>query len=405
MIQRIVIIGAGQAGASAAFKLRALGYEGELTLVGEEDTLPYQRPPLSKKYLTGAVEAARLHLKPEAVYRDKAIALQLGCRVTAIDAKTSRVTLDDTQALEYDRLILATGATPNELPASLGGGLDNVYSFRTLAHAAALQSDFCAGRKLLVVGGGYIGLEIAAVAVQCNLNVEIVEKAPRILQRVASQETADHFRALHQSHGVVIHENAGLASIRSNKNRITGVTLDNGHEIEADVLVAGIGIRPNSALAEMAGLTVDDGIVVDAFGQTSDPAIFAAGDCTRFPYGERVIRLESVQNAIEQAEHVAGHILGDDRPYQPVPWFWSDQYQTKLQIAGLNHGFDHVIRRPGARTGESIWYYRDTEFLAVDAIDDPKAFMLGKQWLKQGVQPDRTRLDDPAVDLKTLAIR
>ena len=400
---RIIVIGAGQAGAACAAKLRALGHEGSLTLIGEETAPPYQRPPLSKKYLLGEMSRERLYLKPESFYAEAGIELRLGVPVTAIDRTEAVVMLDD-ERLPYDRLVLATGAVPRRLPARTGGDLDGVFSVRTVSDVDAMAPEFEAGRRLLIVGGGYIGLEAAAVATSRGLEVTLIEQAPRILQRVAAPETSNFFRVLHASKGVKLREEIGLSTLLGENGRITGAKLSDGEEIGLDFAIVGIGVDPATGLAESADLLLDNGIAVDSHGRTNDPRIYAAGDCASFPFRSGRVRLESVQNAIDQAEHVAAAILGETTPYAPVPWFWSDQYECRLQIAGLNSGYDRVVLRPGHRAGgQSVWYFARTTLLAVDAMNDPRAYMQGKRWLEAGISPDAERLGTASTDLKALA--
>mgnify|MGYP001163047500 CR=1 FL=1 len=396
----IVVVGAGQAGASLVAKLRALGYAGPLTLIGDEALPPYQRPPLSKKYLLGELPKERLFLRPEAFYAEQGITLRLGKPVTAIDTQARQLVLGD-EALVYDQLVLTTGAEPRCLPKAISGGLKGVYSVRRLADIDAMAPEFSAGRRVLIVGGGYIGLEAAAVARQRGLEVTLIEAAPRILQRVAASETADYIRDLHGAQGVHIRESCGLKRLLGAAGRVHGALLADGQEIAVDFVIVGIGVTPASALAEAAGLRLENGIATDALGRTSDPYVWAAGDCASFPWARGRIRLESVQNAIDQAECVAANMLGADKAYAPLPWFWSDQYDLKLQIAGLNTGYDRVVIRQtkGAR---SHWYYDGARFLAVDAMNDPRAFMLGKRLLEAGRAPDPAHVADPACDLKTL---
>jgi 3-phenylpropionate/trans-cinnamate dioxygenase ferredoxin reductase component len=395
----IVVIGAGQAGASLVARLRTQGYDGPLTLIGAESVPPYQRPPLTKKYLAGEMGLDRLLLRPATFYADHDIALRLGAPVAQIDTAARQVHLGG-GVLPYDQLALTTGSTPRRLPAAIGGNLAGVYVARDLADADAMMPEFEAGRRVLVVGGGYIGLEAAAVAASRGLQVTVVEMAPRILQRVACTETSDWFRALHRSNGVTIIEGTGLDRLLGD-GRVTGARLTDGREIAVDFVIVGIGIAPVTSLAEGAELVLDNGIAVDAQGRTSDPAIWAAGDCASFPWRGGRLRLESVQNAIDQAECVADNMLGAGRDYAPVPWFWSDQYDVKLQIAGLNQGYDRVVVRDGGTT-RSHWYFARETFLAVDAMNDPRAYMVGKRLLEmgRGISPDVAA--DASADLKPL---
>lgn len=400
---RIVVVGAGQAGAALAARLRALGHAGPLTLIGAEPDPPYQRPPLSKAYLKGQTARERLQLRPPSFYAAEGIELVTGAAVVAIDRAGRDVALADGRRRPWDLLALTTGATPRRLPAAIGGALDGVLVMRGLADADALAARLAPGARALVVGGGYIGLEAAAALAGAGVSVTLVEAAERILARVAAPATADYFRALHRRHGVDLRESAGLARLVGSDGRVTGAVLADGAEIAVDFVLVGIGVAPETALAEAAGLAVDDGIVVDAAGRTSDPAIFAAGDCARFPHGDVTTRLESVPHAIDHAEAVAEAMLGRDVAYAARPWFWSDQYDVKLQIAGLNAGWERTVTRPGARPGsQSVWYFAGARLLAVDAMNDPRAYMTAKRWIEAGVSPDAAAVADPAVDLRTL---
>ncbi|MGB8812689.1 MAG: FAD-dependent oxidoreductase [Paracoccaceae bacterium] len=396
----IVVIGAGQAGASLVAKLRSAGHAGEITLIGAETAPPYQRPPLSKAYLMGEMEEERLYLRSAEFYADNNITLRLGTPVTAIDAAAKTVTVAG-ETIAYDQLALTTGSIPRRLPAAVGGDLQGIYTVRSLADADAMRPEFTAGRRLVIIGGGYIGLEAAAVAAKLGLDVTVVEMAPRILQRVAAPETSDYFRALHTAHGVKILESTGLDRLLGDTH-VTSARLSNGVEIPADFVIAGVGIVPATALAELAGVTLENGIRTDEHGRTSDPAIWAAGDCASFPWQGGRLRLESVQNAIDQAELVAENMLGAGLTYRPMPWFWSDQYDTKLQIAGLNTGYDTIVTRGPEGESVSFWYFKGDQLLAVDAMNDPRAYMVGKRLLEMGRSVDKSAIRDPATALKSL---
>ncbi len=399
-MQRIVVVGAGQAGAALVAKLRALGHEGPVTLIGEEPVPPYQRPPLSKQYLMGEMELPRLFLRPESFYAEHDIELRTNTKVSAID-RAARTVRAGGEEISYDALALTTGSVPRHLPAALGGNLDGVHLVRTLADVDAMAPSFRQGARVLVIGGGYIGLEAAAVAAKLGLEVTLVEMAERILQRVACKETSDFFRDLHTAHGVDIREGVGLICLNGD-GAVSGATLSDGTELDADFVVVGIGIAPAIGLAKDAGLETENGIRTDAQGRTSDPSIWAAGDCASLPYKGRRIRLESVQNAIDQAECVAANILGANVDYVPVPWFWSDQYDIKLQIAGLNHGYDRVVTRGGHDGTISFWYYAGDTLLAVDAMNDARAYMVGKRLIEMGKSPASDVIADPATELKPL---
>ena len=399
----IVVVGGGQAGASLVAKLRALGYDGALTLICAEPVPPYQRPPLSKKYLLGEMEVERLYLRPESFYADEDITLLTGDPVTVIDPAARTVTLGSGTVLDYDQLALTTGSMPRALPPAIGGDLAGVHVVRTLADIDAMAPLVTEGARALIVGGGYIGLEAAAVVRQRGMEVTLIEMAPRILQRVAAEATSDYFRALHEAHGVRILEATGLERLTGEGGAVKRARLSDGTEVAVDLVIAGIGILPDTRLAEAAGLAIDNGIAVDAEGRSSDPAIWAAGDCASFPFRGARMRLESVQNAIDQAECVAANMLGAGLAYDPHPWFWSDQYDVKLQIAGLGAGHDRVAIRPGDRDGAvSHWYYAGDRLLAVDAMNDPRAYMVGKRLIEGGKSPDPETVADPGTDLKTL---
>ena len=399
-MSHVIVIGAGQAGASVAAKLRGLGHGGAITVIGDEAAPPYQRPPLSKAYLLGEMAAERLWLRGPEFYAEHGITLRLGQAVTAIDPAAQTVRLAD-EVLAYDALVLTTGSTPRRLPAAVGGDLAGVYTVRTLADVDAMKAEFRAGRRLVIVGGGYIGLEAAAVAAKLGLAVTVLEMAPRILQRVACPETSDYFRTLHQAHGVKIMESTGLQRLLGD-SRVTGARLADGSEIAADFVIVGVGILPGTALAEAAGLMIENGIRTDAMGRTSDPRIWAAGDCASFPWQGGRLRLESVGNAIDMAEAVAENIMGAGKPYVAQPWFWSDQYDCKLQIAGLNTGYDRIVTRGPEGGAVSFWYYKGDTLLAVDAMNDPRAYMVGKRLIEMERSPDPVVIADTATVLKAL---
>ena len=398
----IVVIGAGQAGSSLVAKLRTEGFDGEITLIGAEPVPPYQRPPLSKAYLLGDMAEERLYLRPMAYYAEHNITLRLNIRAVGVDAGAQIVSLSDGTALNYDHLALTTGSHPRTLPAAVGGMLDGVFTVRDLNDADTMAPQFIAGKKVLIIGGGYIGLEAAAVASKLGLEVTLVEMADRILQRVAAPQTSDYFRDLHTAHGVDIREHVGLDQLLGD-TRVTGAKLTDGSVLETDFAIVGVGIMPATILAESADIDVDNGITTNVFSQTSDPHIWAAGDCASSIFKGGRIRLESVGNAIDQAEIVAKNMLGADLEYTPKPWFWSDQYDCKLQIAGLNTGYTDVYVRKGDAAGvQSNWYYKGDELLAVDAMNDPRNYMVGKRLIEAGKSPSPAAIIDPNTDMKGL---
>lgn len=398
-MERIVIVGAGQAGSQLAATLRVEGFEGAITMIGAEPCAPYQRPPLSKTYLLGELARERLHLRPPRFYEENRIELRLGAAAEAISTADRTVTAGG-EVIHWDALALCTGAAASVLPESCTAGLDGVHVLRDAADADALAPEIGEGRRLLVVGGGYIGLEVAAVAVKRGMAVTIVEMRHRILNRVAAEETSDWFRALHRSNGVEVTEGVGLDTLLG-EGRATAARLTDGREIPVDVVVAGVGARPATGLAEAAGIACDDGIVVDARGRTSAEGVWAAGDCASLPSSDGGrLRLESVQNAIDGSEAVARAMLGSQEPYVPRPWFWSDQYDVKLQIAGVSERHDRVaVRSAGA--GRSHWYYDGGRLVAVDAMNAPRDYMVGKRLIEAGRSPEPGAVEE-AADLKAL---
>jgi 3-phenylpropionate/trans-cinnamate dioxygenase ferredoxin reductase subunit len=405
MSNGVVIVGGGQAAVALIAKLRSQDPSRRITLIGSEPDLPYQRPPLSKKYLTGEINKDRLSLRPREWFNDQGIVLHLGKPATTIDRAARQVALAGGDTVAYDDLVLCTGSKPRRLPARIGGDLDGVYTLRSVADVDDMRSEFKPGQRVLIVGGGYIGLEAAAVAAKTGLTVTLLEVSPRILQRVAAEATADYFRSLHLQQGVDVREGTGLVRLCGSE-RVESAVLSDGTQLPVDFALVGIGVSPADSLAAQAGLTVDNGIAVDEHCRTSDPHIFAAGDCASFPYKGRRVRLESVQNAIDQGEAAAGALARRAEPYCPKPWFWSDQYETKLQIAGLNTGYDQTIVRPGKRAGaQSVWYFRESSLLAVDAINDPASYMVGRKLIEAGIHPERSAVADPGFPLNSVLQR
>lgn len=404
MVSPIVIIGAGQAAASFVTRHTALGSTQPLLLIGEEPHPPYQRPPLSKKYLLGELERDRLLIRPLDWYTEQGVETRFNTRVTEIRPAARQIAVAAGDIIDYDRLIICTGSSARNLPAEIGGGLDAVFTLRSIADIDRLSPEFRAGRRLLIVGGGYIGLEAAAAGRQLGLEVTVIEMAERIMQRVAARETSDYFRQLHSSHGVEIMEGAEMVRLVESGGRACGAELASGEIIDADLVLIGIGGSPNIELAQAANLECDTGIRVDGACRSSDPNIFAAGDCTSFERNGRQIRLESVQNAADQGDLVARVIAGEDVSYSALPWFWSDQYDCKLQIAGLNIGYDQCVVRPGDKDQkQSIWYYSGDRLLAVDAINDPKAYAFGRKMIESGENPSKESVASPDSDLRAIA--
>jgi 3-phenylpropionate/trans-cinnamate dioxygenase ferredoxin reductase subunit len=401
-MQRIVIIGGGQAGAQAAATLRAEGYAGALTLVGEEPFPPYQRPPLSKAYLAGDFARERLFLKPDSFYAESQCELRLSVAAVAIDRKAKTVRLSDGGTLAYDRLLLATGARVRKLPVP-GADLPGVYYLRGIADVDALRQHFQAGARFAVVGGGYIGLEVAAVALKHGLKVTVIEAADRVMVRAASPQISAFYEMVHRHEGVEFVLGA-FAEGFEGSTRVEAVQTNLGR-VPADFVLAGIGIVPNDELAQDAAIVCDNGISVDEFGATSDPDIFAAGDCTSHPcfYGNRV-RLESVQNAIDQAKHAALAMVGKATPYREVPWFWSDQYDLKLQIAGLARPGDQTVLRGDSVTRKfSVFHLRDGIVVAVEAVNQPLDYIIGRKLIAARASIAPERLANTSVPVKSFA--
>jgi 3-phenylpropionate/trans-cinnamate dioxygenase ferredoxin reductase subunit len=403
-INRVIIIGAGQAGGETAQRLRQNGFKGDITLIGEEPFAPYQRPPLSKKYLSGELPMERLLLRPASVYAEENVALLQRTRAVWIDRANKRVRIEGGRELAYDALVLATGARPRKLPL-VGADLDGVHLFRTAADVDAIRARFVKGARLVVIGAGYIGLEVAAVARQCGLEVTVVETAVRPLARVTSPEVAGFFLDEHTRQGVrfVL---GGQPAVIKGKEHVTGVGLTDGAEIPADIVIAGIGIAPETALAEQCGLTVSNGVVTDRRCRTSDPPIFAIGDCAARPmvhYEERVCRLESVHNAVEGAKIVAAVLTGAKDHAEEAPWFWSDQYDLKLQIAGLFQGYDHVVfRGVMADRAFAAFYYKGERLIAVDAVNRPAEYLGAKLLIQTGRTLAPAQIEDESRPMKEL---
>lgn len=404
-ITRIVIIGGGQAGAQAVQSLRQGGFAGELTLIGEESNPPYQRPPLSKAYMKGEFEEQRLFFRPATWYEDQNVKLVLSTTVSAINRSDRTVETSSGETFPYDALIIATGSRPRALPIE-GADLEHVYSLRGIADVDLIRPNMIAGRKLVIVGAGYIGLEAAAVAQQMGLSVTVLEMADRILERVTSPVMSEFFEKEHGSQGVEILTGARLQKLEGNDGAVTHAVLADGTTLEADIVLVGIGIIPNAELAEATGLTCSNGIVVDRDARTSDPRIFAAGDCTVRPlvhYG-RAGRLESVHNAIEQGKLAAAAILEKPRPNEDCPWFWSDQYDLKLQIAGLSTDYDTFVVRGNPDDRKfAVFYLRNGTLIAVDAINSPPEFLASKKLIMSGAKISPDLLADTNVGMKEIA--
>jgi 3-phenylpropionate/trans-cinnamate dioxygenase ferredoxin reductase subunit len=402
MTQTFVIVGASHASVQAIDTLRRSGHQGPIVLVGDEPHLPYNRPPLSKKFLSGELERERLLLRSPQFYEQAGVETRLGVPVTAIDRGDRRLRLGDGSELNYDKLLLCVGSRPRMLE-SPGHDLAGIHCLRTIADVEAIRADLAAARRLVVVGAGYVGLEAAASARHLGIDVTVLEMADRPLNRVVAPLLSDFYLRRHEREGVRIHCGASVTAFEGD-GRVRAVVCGD-EAYPADLVIVGVGILPDVSLAAAAGIRCENGVWVDEQCQTSDPNIWAAGDCTNHPsvrYGRRV-RLESVDNAVEQGRVSAVNMSGGQARHEHVPWFWSDQYDIKLQIAGLSQGYDQAVLRGNPESGSfALYYLAQGELLAVDAVNSPRDFMAGKRWIAERKHPDAAKLGDTTVDLKTL---
>jgi len=400
--EKVVIAGAGHAAGQLVASLKQQKFAGQIVLVGDEPYLPYQRPPLSKKFLSGDMPAERLYLKPASFYDDPQIELRLETLISEID-RDGKTLKTDSGDIAYDALILALGSRVRHLPVE-GADLDGVHYLRRIADVDGIHAELQHKKNAVIVGAGYIGLEVAAVIRQLGLEVTVVEMADRVMSRVVSPEISDFYQIEHTTQGVKLRLSTGIAAFRGD-GRVSAVETADGELIPADFVVVGIGIIPNVELASDAGLTVEDGIVVNDQCQTSDPSIYAVGDCTSHPNSiyDRQLRLESVHNALEQAKTAVNNICGKETHYSQVPWFWSDQYDLKLQIAGLSMGYDDIVIRgnPADRSFACL-YLKDGILIATDAVNSPKEFVQSKALIAARTVVDREKLADTEVPLKKL---
>jgi 3-phenylpropionate/trans-cinnamate dioxygenase ferredoxin reductase component len=400
----VVIVGAGQAGFQAAASLRQAGFDGRIVLVGDEPRIPYERPPLSKSYLAGETGLDGLWLRPETFYQKERIELELGETATSIDRQTRHVELASGRRLAYDRLVLATGARFRPLSVP-GAGLDGVLPLRTLADADALRPRLAEAREAVVIGAGFIGLEFAAVARMAGVGVHIIEATQRPMGRVVSEETSRFYAEVHRGWNSKVLLGTGVARILGN-GRVSGVETSDGRRLPADLVLIGIGVLPNTEIAAAAGLAIDNGIVVDQNLATADPTIFAIGDCANFPsrFAGGRCRLESVQNAVDQGHAVAAAIVGKSIPYDKVPWFWTDQADLKLQIAGNTVGRDRAVLRgdPESRSF-SVFCFRDGILTGVESINRPTDHAIARRLLLADPRLSPEQAADPDFDLRAHA--
>ncbi len=397
----VVIIGAGHAAGQVAASLRQDGHEGPIIMLGDEPVIPYQRPPLSKQYLSGEQGIERVYLRPQKFYDDKHIDVHTGVSVDRIDRTAKSVHTSAGDTIGYDHLIIATGSRARKLTIE-GSTLGGIHYLRSVADVDAIRGEMAPGKKLVIVGGGYIGLEVASVTVVAGLEVHVIEMEARILQRVTTPDMSAYYHQLHTSRGVHIHVGTGVQGFSGSGGRVTAVLAGN-KSFPADLVIVGIGIIPNIEIAKEAGITCENGIVVDEHCRTNDPNIYAIGDCTNHPnplLGRR-LRLESVPNAMEQARVASANIRGDAKTYSAIPWFWSDQYELKLQMVGFSSdGNQQVLRGDKTANQFAVFYLKDGIVVAADAVNSPKEFMLCKQMIGKPV--DAVKLADPAQDLKAL---
>lgn len=402
--QTFVIVGAGHAAGQLCASLRQEGFDGRIVLIGEEEQLPYQRPPLSKKYLSGEFGLDRVYFKPPAFYEDANVETRLGVTVTRLDKSAKTVELSDGETIAYDKLALTTGSRVRKLPIP-GADLEGIHYLRTVDDVDGMRDAFEPGKSLVIVGGGYIGLEVAAVATNLGLKVTVLEMEDRVLKRVTSPELSGFFQSVHGKAGVDIRLETAIASFEG-EGKLTGAVTGEGETIPADIALIGVGIIPNNELAQEAGLDVTNGISVDEFCQTSDPDIVSAGDCTEHPsfvYKTR-IRLESVHNALEQAKTAAASMAGKQKTYDQVPWFWSDQYDLKLQIAGLNTGYDEVVVRGDMEEKKfALFYLKEGALIAVDAVNAAPEYMMGRRLIADHAVIPAEKLKDTSISMKEMA--
>ena len=396
----MIVVGAGHAGGQAAASLRQAGYDRDILILGDEPHIPYQRPPLSKQYLAGEHGLERVYLRPEKFYSDRNVTIRSGVRVEAVDRSAQTVVTSEGDRLPYHKLLLATGSRPRRLNIE-GGDLPGIHYLRTIADVDAIRAEMAPGRKVAVVGGGYIGLEVAAVCIEAGLDVRVIEMEDRILKRVTTPFMSEFYHGLHSGRGAQLHTGVTVTGFAGN-GRVSRV-LCGDSEFDADLVIVGIGIVPNVELAAEAGLACDNGVVVDDRCRTADANIYAAGDCTNHPnplLGRR-LRLESVPNAMEQARVAAANLCGGDKAYASVPWFWSDQYDLKLQMVGFAaDGDTEVLRGEVAANSFAVFHLKDGALVAVDAVNCPKEFMICRRLIGREVDPQA--LANPETDLKSL---
>ena len=399
MTEKIVIIGGGQAAVSCVSQLRSTGFDGKISIICEENSYPYQRPPLSKKFLTGDILAERLLLKKLDYYKTNNIQVLLANRAVKIDRDNKKIYLQNGKKIDYTKLVIATGSRAKKDPLEEGDNYSNVFYLRNLYDAKNLKNALHLGKRILIIGGGYLGLEVASVCSSYGMNTIVVEGADRILKRVAGEPTAAYLRQIFSIKGVEIIENDFVKKINDVKSNVTSVELASGKIIYIDSLLIASGGYAEVNLAEDANLHIKNGIKVNERLETNDPSIYAAGDCASFYHNGNFLRLESVGNAIDQGKTVALNIAGETTDFNVKPWFWTEQFDQKLQIAGLCNGYTDIIERK-LRDKVSFWYYKNKILIAVDAFNDPHSYMIGKRLIEEKKSPEKEILSDINFELK-----
>jgi len=397
----IVIIGAGQAAGQCIMSLKKMGNENPIVLIGEESHPPYQRPPLSKSYLEGKVGLERVYMKDKEFYEENGVEFLANTLVTKIDRENNKILTSNEKEISYEKLVICTGSRVRKIDIGKKD-LNNVFYLRTIDDVNSLKESIKDSKNISIIGAGYIGLEVAAVANGLGMNVSVFEMADRSMNRTVDPEISYYFENLHKEKGVAFHFNSQIKEFNG-EGLISSIKIKDGTQIDTDILVIGIGILPNQELAEESGLDCDNGIIVDNRGKTSDPSIFSCGDCTNHPnkFLNKRIRLESVQNALEQSKVVAANLVGVDKTYEEIPWFWSDQYDQKLQIVGMPDQYDEIVRRD-SQVGFSLFYLKESTIISVTTVNNPREFLICKKLVEKKVKISSDILKDESKDLNEL---
>lgn len=397
----IVIIGAGQAAGQCIMSLKKIGNENPIVLIGEESHPPYQRPPLSKSYLEGKVGLERVYLKDKEFYEENGVEFLANTLVTKIDRENKKILTSNKKEISYEKLVISTGSRVRKIDIG-EKDLNNVFYLRTIDDVNSLKESMKDSKNISIIGAGYIGLEVAAVANSLGMNVSVYEMADRSMNRTVDPEISYYFENLHREKGVAFYFSSQIKAFNG-EGSISSIEIEDGTQIDTDILVIGVGILPNQELAEESGLDCDNGIIVDNRGRTSDPSIFSSGDCTNHPnkFLNKRIRLESVQNALEQSKVVASNLVGIDKTYEEIPWFWSDQYDQKLQIVGMPDQHDEIVRR-NSEVGFSLFYLKESTIISVTTVNNPREFLICKKLVEKKVKISSDILKDESKDLNEL---